>query len=58
MLKLSEHSIEELRHLRKNFLYMYVFSETGTPKHAKFGEEADRIGLELNRRTGDTKYKM
>lgn len=38
-------------------MFRYVDS-IGTPKHLRYGEMIDDIGRELNRRTGETKYKL
>lgn len=37
---------------------MYIATDIKDIKHAQYGNEIDRIGLELNRRTGETKYKL
>lgn len=37
---------------------MYVGSSLDDPRHSQYGKEIDLIGLELNRRTGETKYKL
>lgn len=58
MYKLSEVSTPELKRLRRYLLIMYAQSDINSPRHAKYGEEADNMGRELNRRTGETKYKL
>ena len=58
MLKLSENRIEDLKRLRKYLLFMYVSKDIKDVKHAQYSNEIDKIGLELNRRTGDKKYKI
>tara|TARA_R110000764_G_scaffold193224_1_gene278486 strand:+ start:987 stop:1103 length:117 start_codon:yes stop_codon:yes gene_type:complete len=38
---------------------MFRYADTlGQAKHLRYGEEIDEIGHELNRRTGETKYKL
>jgi len=58
MLKLSEDSIEDLKRLRKYLLFMYIATDIKDIKHAQYGNEIDRIGLELNKKTGERKYKL
>ena len=58
MLKPSEISVDELRKLRKYLFFRYVATDLEDIRHSQYGNEIDRIGLELNRRTGETKYKL
>ena len=39
-------------------MYRYVNTAPYDPKHKEYGEQADLVGYELNRRTGETKYKL
>ena len=47
-----------LKRLRKYLLFMYVESDINSHRHFRYGEEVDSIGREINRRTGETKYKL
>lgn len=58
MLRLSEATIETLKRYRKYLLYRYVNTAPNDPKHKEYGEQADLVGYELNKRTGETKYKL
>tara|TARA_R110000751_G_scaffold230181_1_gene331698 strand:+ start:266 stop:442 length:177 start_codon:yes stop_codon:yes gene_type:complete len=58
MYALSEVSTPELKRLRKYLLIMYAESDIDSPRHARYGIEADNMGRELNRRTGESKYKL
>tara|TARA_R100001369_G_scaffold92824_1_gene140210 strand:+ start:5754 stop:5930 length:177 start_codon:yes stop_codon:yes gene_type:complete len=58
MLKLYANRIEDLKRLRKYLMFRYINTDIKDVKHAQYGNEIDRIGLELNRRTGETKYKL
>ena len=37
---------------------MYVDTDIKDIKHAQYAKEIDKIGLELNKRTGERKYKL
>lgn len=37
---------------------MYIATDIKDIKHAQYGNEIDRIGLELNKKTGERKYKL
>ena len=58
MYKLSGVSTPELKRLRKYLLFLYAQSDINSLRHMRYGEEADNMGRELNRRTGETKYKL
>lgn len=58
MSKHSEVSTFELRKLRRYLLFRYADTLGEAAKHHRIGEEIDEIGRELNRRTGETKYKL
>ena len=57
MSKHSEVSTFELRKLRRYLMFRYA-DTLGQANHLRYGEEIDEIGHELNRRTGETKYKL
>ncbi len=58
MYKLSEVSTDELLKLRKYLLFMYVKSDINSPRHSRYGEYFNEVGREINRRMGETKYKL
>ena len=58
MLKLSEVTIKNLKRRRKYLLSRFADTAPFSPMHKEYGEQADLVGYELNRRTGETKYKL
>ena len=58
MSKHLENRIEDLKRLRKYLMFMYVDTDIKDIKHAQYAKEIDKIGLELNKRTGERKYKL
>ncbi len=55
---LSKIRTEDLKRLRRYLLFRYSETDCKTNFHAQIGSEIDRIGLELNLRLRDTKYKL
>ena len=58
MSKHSEIRTEELKRLRRYLFLRYAETDCNALFHAQIGSELDAIGLELNLRTGETKYKL
>lgn len=58
MSRYYEMEIEDLKAVRKHLLARYVQCEVGDPRKVEYGKQADLVGMELNRRTGDTRYKL
>tara|TARA_R100000935_G_C2675129_1_gene100447 strand:+ start:121 stop:297 length:177 start_codon:yes stop_codon:yes gene_type:complete len=57
MLRLSEVSVDELKRMRWFLLFRYNDCKSTDPKHQRYGNEFNKVSRELNRRTGETKYK-
>jgi hypothetical protein len=57
MLRVSKARTDELKRLRKYFLFLYVGTTRYDPKKEKYGKWLKAIGEELNERTGEKKYK-
>ena len=58
MSKLSKIRTKDLKRLRHYLFFRYSETDCKTNLHAQIGSEIDRIGLELNLRLRDTKYKL
>jgi hypothetical protein len=54
----SEIRTEDLKRIRHYLFFRYSETDCKTNLHAQIGAELDLIGLELNLRTGETKYKL
>ena len=50
-------STDELLAMRRDLLVRYVCTGPSHPDHKEIGRKITRIGKELNRRTGESKYK-
>lgn len=58
MLEFSEVETEDLKLIRRFLLWRYAFTTPTDPKHYQYGRQADDVGRELVKRTGDQRWKL